>query len=198
MNIMNKTLTFGIQGGAGSFNELALYHYLKEKHININTVKIKYLFTSERVLSELSKRNIDYGQFAMHNSVGGIVRESVHALARYRVKVIHEFGIKIQHHLMRRKDVRTQDLSQIMTHPQVFAQCRSTLGQKYPHLRQIVGEGDLIDNAKAAEAVARGFVPRSTAYLGNRILSSIYNLEIIDKDLQDDKENLTTFLILEK
>ena len=28
--------------------------------------------------------------------------------------------------------------------------------KKYPHLKQIIGKGDLIDNAKAAEAVATG------------------------------------------
>ena len=191
-------ITIGIQGGVGSFNEQAINFYIDKDKIDRSKVIIKYLYTSERVLSELQKGNIDYGQFAMHNSVGGIVQESVYALAKYKVKIVEKFGIKIPHYLMKRKDVDISKLNSIMTHPQVFAQCKKTLIKKYPHLKQIIGKGDLIDNAKAAEAVATGKVPKTTAYLVPKILSKIYDLEIIDENLQDDKENFTSFLIMQR
>jgi len=194
---VNKTI-YGIQGGIGSFNELAIKHYINKNSIDKNKTKIKYLFTSERVLNKLNRGDIDFGLFAIHNSIGGIVNESVRAMANYKFKIVEEFAIKIEHHLMKRKDVPMSDITQIMTHPQVFAQCKATLKQKYPQLKHAVGKGDLIDNAKAAEAVATTEIGRNTAYLGNKILSEIYNLEIVDQNLQDAKENFTSFLLVRR
>lgn len=196
--IQNNLVIYGIQGGAGSFNKQAIDYYLKKHKISKDKVKIKYLYTTEKVLSELEKRNIDYGQFAMFNSVGGIVHESIEAIANYKFKIVEEFGIKIQHHLMKRKDVSAKDLKAIMTHPQVLKQCKNTLENKYPNLTQTSGKGDLIDNTKAAQAIAQTNIGKTTAYLGPEILSKMFDLEIIDRNLQDDEENLTTFLMVSK
>ena len=85
-----------------------------------------------------------------------------------------------------------------MAHPQVFAQCKSTLSEKYPNLPQVVGEGDLIDHAKVAEALAKGELPPTVAVMGSAILAELYGLEIVARDLQDAKENYTTFLLVKK
>jgi len=190
-------LTFGIQGGAGSFNEQALLHYVK-KH-KIKNYKTKYLFTTERVLSELHKGNIDYGQFAMHNSIGGIVQESVQAIARYKFKIVEEFAIKISHFMMKRKDISEKEVKTVISHPQGLKQCQDTLKQKrFSHLKFISGKGDLIDHAIAAKALAQGKLLEAQAVIGPKILSDLYNLEIIAENLQDDKENYTSFLMVKR
>ena len=68
-----KNIIYGIQGGKGSFNEEAILFYTKKN--KINNFKIKYLFTSEKVLKNLHEDNIDYGLFAIQNAVGGVVEE---------------------------------------------------------------------------------------------------------------------------
>lgn len=191
-----KYLVFGIQGGRGSFNEAALTYYVN--HNNIVDYKVKYLFTTEKVLRNLHEGNIDFGLFAIHNAIGGVVEESTHAMARYKFKIVSEFAILITHCLMKRKDVSTSVIQQIMAHPQVFKQCTSTLSKKYADFKQVSGSGDLLDTAKAAWALAKGKIDKNTYILGPKILSYIYDFEVVDENLEDSKENLTSFFLVSR
>lgn len=187
-----KFTTFGIQGGKGSFNEEALEYYLKKE--KIKKYKIKYLYTTANVLKALHEGSIDLGQFAIHNSVGGLVGESIEAMANYKFKIIEEFAIEISHALMIRKDAEFSQITTIMTHPQVLTQCKSTLLKKYPKLKQISGEKDLVDHAVVAKHLAEKKLPIYIATMGSKTLAKIYDLKIIEDNLQDAKENYTSFL----
>lgn len=192
----NGVLTIGIQGGKGSFNEEAINYYVKRN--NLKKVKIRYLYTTDKVLQSLYKGEIDWGQFALWNSKGGLVRESLLAMAKYKFKILEEYAIKISHCLMVRKDVDLSQVSKIMTHPQVFAQCRETLSLRYPFLKQIVGQGKLIDQAVVAKYLASGKISKNIAVIGSKVLAQIYKLKIVAENLQDLKENYTTFLLVSR
>ncbi len=194
--INKKKIIFGIQGGKGSFNEETILFYVKKN--KIENFKIKYLFTSEKVLKNLHEGDIDYGLFAIQNAVGGVVEESTHAMARHKFKIVDEFQILVKHFLMKRRDIPADEINKIMAHPQNFRQCKNNLRKKYQNMRLINGKGDLLDTAKAAESLAKGKLDKNTAILGPKILSEIYNLDIIDEDLQDSKNNLTTFFLVSR
>lgn len=187
-----NVITFGIQGGKGSFNEEAIIYFINRN--DIKNYKIKYLHTSENVLKALHKGEIDRGQFAIHNSIGGVVDESINAMAKYKFNIIDQYAIKISHALMIRKDVKLEQIDRIMSHPQVFAQCKSTLLEKYPHLKQVSGDKDLIDHAVVAKYLSEGKLPKKIAVMGSKVLADLYNLVVIEDNLQDAKENYTSFL----
>ncbi|HZE86713.1 MAG TPA: prephenate dehydrogenase/arogenate dehydrogenase family protein [Methylomirabilota bacterium] len=189
-------ITIGIQGGKGSFNEEAMQYYFKRN--KITKYKIKYLHTSENVLRALHEGDIDQGQFAIHNSIGGIVNESIEAMAKYKFTIIEEYAIKIAHALMIRKDAQLPDITTIMTHPQVLAQCQQTLKQKYQNLQQTSGERELIDHALVAKELSEGKLAKHIATMGSKILAEIYGLTIVEDNLQDLKENYTSFLLVER
>ncbi|EKE14630.1 MAG: arogenate dehydrogenase 2 [uncultured bacterium] len=194
--INKKKIIIGIQGGKGSFNEEAVLFYVKKN--NIKKFQIKYLYTSEKVLRNLHEGNIDYGLFAIQNAVGGVVDESTHAMAKYKFKIVDEFQILICHCLMKRKDVDLINIKTIMAHSQNLRQCKDNLAKKYFNLKQISGQGDLLDTAKCAEALVKNKIDKNIAILGAKILSSIYNLEMIEENLQDSKNNLTTFFLVSR
>ncbi|MBI3984632.1 MAG: prephenate dehydrogenase/arogenate dehydrogenase family protein [Candidatus Levybacteria bacterium] len=187
-----KYITFGIQGGRGSFNEEALFYYIKKS--KIQNYRVKYLYTSGNVLSSLHKGEIDRGQFAIHNAVGGVVKESIVAMAKYKFNIVDQFSIKIAHALMIRKDANLKEINSIMSHPQVFAQCGQTLLRKYPDLKQLSGSGDLIDHAMVAKYLSQKKLSKNIATIGSKILAQIYNLRVVEDNLQDAKENYTSFL----
>jgi prephenate dehydratase len=191
-----KKIIYGIQGGKGSFNEQAILKYIKDH--DIKNASIKYLYTSEKVLREVSKGNIHFGLFAIHNSIGGIVGESLKAMSRYNFHIVKEFAIPIRHNLMKRKDVSLKEIDTIMAHPQVLAQCKSTLHRKYKDLVLTSGKGNQIDTATAAKELARNKISKTTAILGPRILADLYAFDTIDEDLQDDKTNNTGFLLVKR
>lgn len=194
--IIPGNLILGIQGGKGSFNEEAAHYFCQRA--GIDQYQIKYLYTTKNVLKALHAGEIDRGQFAIFNSLGGMVDESVEAMSKYKFKIVEKFAIKISHALMIRKDSSYDKIDTIMTHPQVLAQCRKNLLEKYPHLRQTSGEGELIDHAKVAEYLSQDKLPKNIAVMGSNVLAKIYGLKIIEDNLQDLSENFTTFLQAER
>jgi prephenate dehydrogenase len=194
--LASDRLLVGIQGGRGSFNEEAARHLLgRAPDVPYELV---YLHTTENVLRALHEGAVDRGLFAIHNSVGGMVGESVEAMARYRFAIIEEFAIKIAHALMVAPGADVSAVDTVMTHPQVLAQCRTTLAARHPALRQTSGEGDLIDHAKVAELLGRGELAATIATMGSSVLAEIHGLRIIDVDLQDLDENFTSFLWVQR
>lgn len=190
--IIPDRITYGIQGGKGSFNEEAIQYFTQRAMITKYTVK--YLYTSMGVMRALHEGSIDRGQFAIHNSAGGMVEESIHALAKYKCTIVEEFAIKISHALMIREDADFSKITTVMTHPQVLAQCKQTLHQKYPHLLQTSGKGTFVDHAMVARAMGKKRLPRHIATMGSKVLAKLYGLKIVEDKLQDLKENYTTFL----
>lgn len=212
-NLYNKLLpeqvnppfiTYGIQGGRGSNNDEAIQHYLKQALIKKNkqslkfsqssNYKIKYLYTSENVLSALNKGDIDRGQFAISNSEVGIVDESLKAMGKYKFKIIEQYAIKISHALIIRKDAKFSEVTKIMTHPQVLAQCKDTLARKYSRLQQTSGKDELIDQSMVAKYLSEKRLPKNIATIGNKVLAELYDLKVVEDNLQDARENYTSFL----
>ena len=194
--VVTDRLVVAIQGGPGSFNEEAARAYMER--MPGEPYELVYMHTTEDVLRALHEGAVDRGQFAIHNSVGGMVEESVLAMARYRFAIVEEFAIKIAHALLAAPGVDVAEIDTVMTHPQVLRQCRLTLARKYPSLTQVSGEADLIDHARVAELLGAGRLPRTTATMGSRILAELYALTVIEDDLQDLDENFTSFLWVQR
>jgi prephenate dehydrogenase/prephenate dehydratase len=194
--VATDRLVVGIQGGLGSFNEEAARYYMSRTP-NL-PYEFVYLHTTERVLKALHDGTIDRGQFAIHNSLGGMVGESVEAMAKYRFAIVEEFAIKISHALMIAKDADFSQVDTVMTHPQVLRQCHTNLEKKYASLRQTSGEGDLVDHAKVAELMGKGELPKNVATMGSKVLADINGLVVVEDNLQDLEENFTSFLWVER
>jgi prephenate dehydratase len=194
--VVTDRIVVGIQGGRGSFNEDAARYYMSRTPDV--PCEIVYLHTTERVLRALHEGEIDRGVFAIHNSVGGMVGESVAAMARYRFAIVEEFAIKISHALMIAGGADFSQVDTVMTHPQVLRQCRTKLEKKYANLKQTSGEGDLIDQAKVAELLGTGQLPSSIATMGSKTLAEVNGLRVIEDNLQDLDENFTSFLWVER
>lgn len=189
-------IQFGIQGGKGSFNESALLEYV-EYH-DLTDYDIHYLYTSENVLDALRKDKIHIGQVALYNMAGGFVDETTEAMKHLECRVVGGFSIRISHALMIRPDIDFSEIYTIMSHPQVFAQCKGKLSQKYPQLTQTTSDKELIDSAMIADQISQGKLAKQIAVMGNPLLAKQYGLKIIEENLQDHPNNYTSFLHLAK
>jgi len=187
-------MKIGIQGGIGSFNEEAVNKYIKNN--NLTDVEIVYLYTTDAVLKALQNNQIDFGQFAIHNSTGGVVWESVLAMGKYNFKVNQQFAIKISHHLMCKKHLDINDINTIKSHPQVLKQCVDTLKKDYGNFKLTSGKGVYIDTARVAKDIEDDILPNNIATLGSKMMADVYNLKILKSNLQDNKNNWTYFLIV--
>lgn len=147
-------------------------------------------------MEAVTKGQVDFGVFAMVNSKGGLVQESLDAIGKYSFDVIADVNLAIKHVLMCRRDIPRYEVSKIMAHPQVFSQCQDTLRRHYMRYELCSGEGDLIDTAKVAENLADGILDMHIAVLGSRFLAELYDLQIMAENLQDRDDNMTRFLVV--
>jgi prephenate dehydrogenase/prephenate dehydratase len=190
-------LVIGIQGGRGSNSEVACRQYCATH--GINRYRIEYLYTSRQVLSALHRGETDRGVFAIQNARGGVVLETVVALSEFSCEILEIFDIVVDHCLLHHPDVRFDAVDTIISHPQAFAQCESTLKARYPYLKLISGEGDLIDQAFCAQNIAEGKLPSTMAVLATCSCADLFGLTIHDIGLQDlGANNLTTFVWVER
>jgi chorismate mutase / prephenate dehydratase len=192
------TIRIGIQGGHGSFNERAIHTYMNEKPeiFSEKEVNIVYLYSTEWVLEALNNGEIHYGQFAIANSIGGVVDETLACLGSYRWKRVANYEIPVSHALMTLPDTRDEDIDCIMGHEQAVKQCEQTLKRYYGDTPRIGGTGNLISSSNIAEAIATGILPRTTASIGHHSLADIYGLKVVREHIEDRVDNRTTFILV--
>ena len=187
-----KSVIIGIQGGRGSFSEEAAKAFAKNH--GVDDFEISYLISSKAVLESVESNAIQYGVFAMENAQGGVVIESVEALAENRCKIIEMFHITVSQNLLTRHGIFIGDITEIHSHQQALRQCKDYLSEHF-WTRPLV-EAD--DTAEAARRLSEGKLPETVGVVGSEYCAELYDLNIIERDIHDLKHNLTLFLGVEK
>ncbi len=180
--------TIGIQGGKGSFCHEAALAF--SRNHGIEEVRFNYLISSERVLEATEKGEVDFGIFAMENAQGGVVIESVEALAHHRCEIVEMFYLPISQNLLVRRGVYLGDITEIYSHQQALRQCRDYLSEHF-WTRPLVEEDD---TAEAARRLKEGKLPKTAAVIAPKSCADLYGLVIAQEDIHDLKNNLTLFI----
>jgi len=189
---MNFKYTIGVMGGRGSFSEEAARHYCAKN--NLENYKIDYLITAENVLRSLANGKIDFGIFPIENSNGGIVYESIYAMAKYNFTIESMFEIDVKHCLLVKSKTNFKKINKIVSHQQALRQCRMYLKRKWPDAEL----EEYCDTAEAAKDLNEGVLPETAAVIAPKICAAMYNLEILEESIQDLKFNFTAFIAARK
>ena len=181
----------GVSGAQGSFSEEAARAYIESGTLKtLKKFSLAYLISVENVLSSLEAGAIDLGIFPIENSTGGVVTETVHAMAKHNFNIKKLFDIDIHQNLLVDEGVQRDLVTTIISHEQALKQCREYLKREWP--RAVIKEYE--DTAKAAEDLAAGKLPRTNAVIASVAAAKLYKLKILEKSIQDLKTNYTTFI----
>ena len=179
-------------GAKGSFSEEAGRAYAHRA--NLKSFSIAYLVSAENVLTHLEGGKIDIGIFPIENSNGGIVLEAVHAMAKHRFAIKKIFEIDVHQNLLVKKGVTADKVKIITSHEQAIKQCRMYLKRVWPKVKI----KEYADTAKAAEDLAKGKLPKTTAVIASRAAAHVYKLDVLEESIQDLKFNYTSFIAATK
>ena len=185
-------MKIGVMGAKGSFSEEAGRAYAHKA--GLKKYELAYLVSAENVLGALEKGDIDLGIFPIENSNGGIVLEAVHAMAKHNFSIKKIFEIDVHHCLLVRKGAKADKIKTITSHDQAIKQCRMYLKRVWPKVKI----KEYADTAKAAEDLAKGKLPASTAVIASRAAAHVYKLEVLEESIQDLKFNYTSFIAATK
>ena len=107
----------------------------------------------------------------------------------YRLNIYAEYFQKIEHNLLGIPGVKMSDVKDVYSHGQALSQCSEFIktNKLVEHVRA--------DTAGSAEMVSKN-KDKTKAAIASSLSSKTYNLEIIKKNIENEKGNLTRFLIM--
>jgi prephenate dehydratase len=125
----------------------------------------------------------------VENSVAGRVSDVHHLLPASGLKIVGERFLPIHMHLMARRGTAVTDVRVAASHPMALTQCRRSL-RELGITPEVAG-----DTAGAAKALAEAPEPGRAA-VASAAAAELYGLEILARNLEDDRSNTTRFLVL--
>ena len=134
------------------------------------------------------------GIFPVVNSRGGLVQTAFEAMGRHLFTLVDEIWIEVQQCLIVKPGVTRDKIQRIASHPQAFSQCERYLKKKFESIPLV----DWEDTAKAARDLAEGVLDNHTAVIAPARAAQLYGLEVLEKGIQDQHPNLTTFIVVKQ
>ena len=171
------------QGVAGSYSESCA----KEKYPDCETIPCK---TFDECFE---KANSD-------NSVKAIIPESnkttgnigvEYLIFKYRLNIFAEHFFPINHNLLGLIGSKISDIKDVYSHAQALSQSSNFIKKNK------FNENVRADTAGSAKYISEA-KDKSKGAISSKLSADIYNLQILDSNIQDEKENVTRFLIMQK
>ena len=110
---------------------------------------------------------------------------------KYRLNIYAEHFYTINHNLLGIKGSKLGDIKNVYSHAQALSQSSN-----------FIKKNNLIGNVRADTAGSAKFIlqekDKSKAAIASKLSAKIYNLDVIKENIQDDKDNVTRFLLMGK
>ncbi|MDI6822601.1 MAG: prephenate dehydratase [Actinomycetota bacterium] len=182
------SVKIGYLGPQGTFTEEALLWAMQVDEKNL----VPYP-TEQEVIFAVDRGKVDKGIVPIENSIEGSVNVTLDTLTFGANLVIErEIIVPVRHNLIARPKVKLKDISLVISHPQAAAQCRNYLVKNLPNVPVVAANS----TAEAVKKVAEQEGPM--AAIGTHLAARIYNLNILESDIQDFKDNKTRFVLVGK
>jgi prephenate dehydratase len=145
--------------------------------------------TFEEAFEAVSGGVCELGMIPVENSIAGRVADVHHLLPSSGLKIIGERFKPIRFQLMANKGARLDEIRTVSSMAIALHQCRRSL-KKLGVETEAVG-----DTAGAARALAQNPDPTRAA-IAPALAAEIYGLDILARDIEDERHNTTRFLVM--
>jgi len=175
-------MILGTLGPEGSFSE-------KAAKLWNNKAMVRYYDDILDAVDALQRNEVDYSVIPIENSLEGSVAITLDLLMEQQLKITGEVIVQIQHCLLskgKRKDIRI-----VMSHPQALSQCRRYIRDNFKDIevRSALSTSHAAKLASESEEIAA---------IASKESAAIYELTILDENIQDVNENFTRFVVIGK
>lgn len=171
------------QGAEGAYSQAAMIQYFGEG------VNCFHVDTFRDAMLAIDEGSADFAVLPIENSSAGIVSEIYDLLVEFENYIVGEQIIPIKHCLLGCAGTKISDIKTVYSHAQSLMQSAHYLQEK--GWQQI----SMKNNAFAAQKVAEDKNPTEAA-IASEYAAKVYGLEILEKGVNDLKENSTRFIII--
>ncbi len=175
------------QGTDGAFSHQAALRHFEERYKEVHC----FGYDTFRQASEAVKdKEVDYAILPIENTTAGSINETYDILGDSDLHIVGEEAIRVIHCLLALEEVPIDRIRRILSHPQAIAQCSRFLAKL--HSTKIES---YIDTAMAAKKVLEDD-DLSQAAIAGSYAADIYGLKILERDLANQPENFTRFVVV--
>jgi len=180
---MNKK-KIAIQGELGAYSHIAAESLYKN-------AEIQTCATFEETFKQAYNDQEYKIVIPIENSLAGRVADIHYLLPKYKLQIHGEHFQAVEHNLLCKPEANIGDIKFVRSHAQALGQCQNLINKR--KFKPIISA----DTAGSAKDLAEGN-DKSIAAIASALSAKIYNLKILEKNIEDEKGNVTRFLIMGK
>jgi len=175
--------TIGFLGPLGTYSEEASLLHDKTADRQYPTIT--------GVGEAVAAGEVDEGVVPIENSLEGPVTFTLDLLiAQPTLFIRGEIDLPIEHYLLAKPGTDPAEIKVIYSHPQALAQCRQYLEKNYSQAEQMASLSTVLCVTDSFESK----VP--AAAISPRRASELYDVDILDRGIQDVANNVTRFAVI--
>lgn len=133
----------------------------------------------------------EYAVLPIENSYAGEVGQVIDLMFHGSLHVNGVYRFPVVHHLLGIPGAKLEDIKTVVSHPQALNQCQPYIRQHY--FRTV----EEVNTAIAAQNVSTNADP-TVAAIASEETAKIYNLQILDHDINESKDNTTKFAVFSR
>ena len=174
----------GFQGEIGAYSEKAINLYFSK-------ASSKAYKTFSDLFDALENEQIELAILPIENSIEGSVTESYELLLKSKVTVVGEINVKIEHCLISHHDTSKDDIDVIYSHTQALGQCKA-------YLKNSGCDAVTTYDTAGSEKMIKEKNMKRAAAIASKDTAKLYNMSVIEENIQDHEDNFTRFFCLSK
>jgi chorismate mutase / prephenate dehydratase len=184
-----KIINVAIQGIEGAYSYLATQKYFSRQKVELNFVFKKRF---DEVVQAAEKGEADIAVLPIENTTSGGINEVYDLLVNTSLAIIGEEKFQVKHCLVAPADVPIKKIKKVFAHYQAVAQCSNFLAT-IPNVAIEYFDDTAMSGRKIKEEGNNTF-----AAITSEEAAKLFKLKILKKDIANQPENFTRFLIAAK
>jgi chorismate mutase / prephenate dehydratase len=179
---LEKPMDIAFLGPEGTFTQQAAY-----KHFGHSIKSIPFATINE-IFSAVELYKCQFGVVPVENSSEGVISHTLDRFLTSTLKICGEDEILVHQNLMGHA-ASLAEITEVFSHQQSLAQCQQWLAKNLSHARL----NAVSSNAEAARLASDN---NQAAAIAGIVAAEVYNLTIIEKNIEDEPNNTTRFMII--
>ncbi|MDQ7090346.1 MAG: prephenate dehydratase [Methylococcales bacterium] len=181
---LEKPLEVAFLGPEGTFTQQATF-----KHFG-HAVHAQPISSILDIFNSVENDHCQFGVVPVENSTEGVIAHTLDCFLNSPLQICGEVEIRVHQNLIGNVN-KLSEVTEVLSHQQSLAQCRQWLEANLPNTK-------LTPVSSNAEAVKSVKECNDKVAIAGKVAADLYALNIIEKNIEDEPNNTTRFMIIGK